>query len=70
MDRRVFIGTIAFGALAVHPESLGQPVAAIRRVGMLSLPSESGNAHLRDAFTQGMRQLGWVEGKNVEYRSV
>jgi putative ABC transport system substrate-binding protein len=70
MDRRAFVGTIAVSVITAHSVSRGQPRPTIRRVGMLLLPSESGTAHLRDAFTQGMRNLGWVEGKNVEYRFV
>jgi putative ABC transport system substrate-binding protein len=42
----------------------------IRRVGMLFLASEAATAHLRAAFKQGMQDLGWLEGKNVEYRIV
>ena len=48
----------------------GQPAATIRRVGLLSFGSEAAGAHLRAAFKQGMHDLGWMEGKNVEYRFV
>jgi putative tryptophan/tyrosine transport system substrate-binding protein len=48
----------------------GQPAATIRRVGMLLIASESSGAHVRTAFKQGMQDLGWLEGKNVEYRIV
>jgi putative ABC transport system substrate-binding protein len=37
---------------------------------MLSFSSEATFAHLRAAFAQGMHDLGWLEGKNVEYRIV
>ncbi len=56
--------------LLAHRLSLGQPVAPIRRVGYLAFGSEATNAHLRTAFRQGMQDLGWVEGENVEYRFV
>jgi putative ABC transport system substrate-binding protein len=61
---------LAAGAslLVAHRLSRGQPAATIRRVGVLSLASESVNASLRMALAQGMRDLGWLEGKNVEYR--
>jgi len=56
-------------SLLVAPRlSLGQPAATIRRVGWLSLGSESSVANLDAAFKQGMHELGWLEGKNVEYR--
>ena len=44
--------------------------ATIRRVGWLSLGSEPNVVHLFAAFKQGMLDLGWHEGKNVEYRVV
>jgi putative ABC transport system substrate-binding protein len=58
------------GLLVIHPLGRGQPVTTIRRVGLLSFSSEAGGAHLRAAFKQGMHDLGWIEGKNVEYRFV
>ena len=48
----------------------GQPVGTIRRVGLLAFSSEAANVHLRAALKQGMQELGWLEGKNVEYRFV
>ena len=54
--------------LVAHRLSVGQPSAAIRRVGMLLIASEAATVHLRAAFKQGMHDLGWLEGKNVEYR--
>ena len=56
--------------LVVHPLSRGQPAATIRRVGMLQTSSEAAGAHLRAAFKQRMHDLGWLEEKNVQYRSV
>ena len=56
--------------LAAQRLSHGQPAATIRRVGFLVFSSEATSAHLRAAFTQGMHDLGWLEGKNVEYRFV
>jgi putative ABC transport system substrate-binding protein len=38
-----------------------------RRVGVLLLASEVAMAQRRAEFKQGMHDLGWVEGKNVEY---
>jgi putative ABC transport system substrate-binding protein len=58
------------GLLVAHRLSLGQPAAPIRRVGLLSFASEAANARVRAAFTQGMNDLGWTEGKNIEYRLV
>ncbi len=66
--RVVLAGGVAL--LVAHRLSHGQPAATIRRVGFLAFSSEATNAHLRAAFTQGMQDLGWLEGKNVEYRFV
>jgi len=70
MDRRRFIRNLAFGILAVPHVVRGQPAATIRRVGWLSLASETASALLYASFNQGMQDLGWLEGKNVEYRFV
>jgi len=68
ITRRSVLLAGGFGLLVAHPLSRGQFATTIRRVGMLFLASEASGAHLRAAFTQGMQDLGWLEGKNVEYR--
>ena len=42
-----------------------QQTAKISRIGWLAAGSASGVAPLTDAFRQGLRQLGYVEGKNI-----
>jgi len=51
------------------PVQAQQP-AKIPRVGFLLFPSRSAIAEPLDAFRQGMRELGYVEGQNIaiEYR--
>jgi putative ABC transport system substrate-binding protein len=46
-----------------------QQAAKVPRIGYLSL-NAGANPHLREAFRQGLRDLGYVEGRNVviEYR--
>jgi putative ABC transport system substrate-binding protein len=48
-----------------------QPAAKVPRVGYLTGDLATG-LHLREAFLQGLRDLGYVEGRNVviEYRDV
>ena len=70
MDRRAFIGTVAGGLVIARSLALAQPTASLRRIGFLTFSSEATSAHLRTAFKQGMQDLGWLEGKNVEYRFV
>jgi putative ABC transport system substrate-binding protein len=69
MNRRDTV--LALLALGVAPlASFAQQAAKIPRIGLLSSFSSSVTAHWHKAFLQGLRELGWVEGKNVgiEYR--
>jgi putative ABC transport system substrate-binding protein len=70
ITRRSVLLASGIGLLVAHPFSRGQPAATIRRVGLLFLASDAATAHFRAAFKQGMHDLGWLEGKNVEYRFV
>ena len=69
MDRRTFIGTLTGGLLAAPLAAEGQQAAKIARIGYLS-PNLAASPHLPEAFRQGLRNLGYVEGRNVviEYR--
>jgi len=70
MDRRSFIGTLAGGLLAAPLAAEAQQVAKVARIGYLATNLVA-NPHLPEAFRQGLRDLGYVEGRNVviEYRS-
>ena len=69
MHRRTFLGTLAGSLLALPLTAEGQQAAKIARIGFLS-GSLAANPHLPEAFRQGLRDLGYVEGRNVviEYR--
>jgi len=67
--RSVLLGGV-IGLVVAHRPSHGQPAATIHRVGLLSFSSESAGAQLRAALKEGMHDLGWMEGKNLEYRFV
>jgi len=69
MYRRAFLGTLAGGLLAAPLAAEAQHAAKIARIGYLS-PNLAANPHLHEAFRQGLRDLGYVEGRNVviEYR--
>ena len=56
-------------ALSYHAE--GQQPTKISRVGYLNAGSASTNPARIEAFRQGLRELGYVEGKNIviEYRA-
>ena len=67
MDRRAFLGTL--GLLAAPLAAGAQQAAKVPRIGYLS-PNLAAFPHLPEAFRQGMRDLGYVEGRNlvIEYR--
>jgi putative tryptophan/tyrosine transport system substrate-binding protein len=47
-----------------HPAKAQQPTK-LSRIGWLTGSTLSSNAHRTDAFRQGLRELGYVEGKNI-----
>ena len=53
-------------ALLAAPPVLAQPASKVYRIGYLATGSGSGpgNPSL-DAFRQGLRELGWIEGQNI-----
>jgi len=69
ITRREFIGTLAGGLLAAPRASEAQQAAKVSRIGYLAT-NLAGNPHGREAFRQGLRVLGYAEGRNVviEYR--
>src|SRR2546427_2662903 len=69
MDRREFIGTVASGLLAAGFAAEAQPAAKVARIGYLA-PNLAASPHTHEAFRQGLRDLGYIEGRNVviEYR--
>ena len=69
MERRTFLGTLAGGLLAAPRASEAQQAAKVARIGYLGENLAAGH-HLRGAFLKGLRDLGYLEGRNVviEYR--
>jgi putative tryptophan/tyrosine transport system substrate-binding protein len=68
MDRRAFLGALAL--LAAPPGAQAQQPAARRRIGvLLVLLSPAGKE--AQAFRQGLRDVGYVEGRDlvIEWRS-
>ena len=71
MDRRTFIGGIALGVVGAPLAADAQTAGKVARIGYLSSGSSSMAApSVIDAFRQGLRELGWVEGQNIviDYR--
>ena len=70
MNRRTFLCGLTLAPLAAPLAAEGQQAAKIPRIGFLG-PTLAANPHMIEAFLQGLRDLGYVEGRNVviEYRS-
>ncbi len=68
MIRRRLLG-VALGAapLTWHHTGHAQAAAAVRRVGLITGGSQAGASAYVAAFKQGMADLGWMEGRNVQY---
>ena len=62
--------TLAFGLLGALLATEAQQPANIRRIGYLSPTWSTLHTPNREAFLQGLRELGWVDGRNIaiEYR--
>lgn len=72
--RRILLGltsSITMLLLAGWPGTEGKPAGKVYRIGMLETRSVALNTANVDAFRQGLRELGYREGQNVEivYRS-
>jgi putative tryptophan/tyrosine transport system substrate-binding protein len=69
MDRRRFLLTSLAGALATPLAVEAQQTGKVARIGWLG-NSPATSPHLREAFRQGLRDLDYVEGRNlvIEYR--
>jgi putative tryptophan/tyrosine transport system substrate-binding protein len=68
MDRRRFLLTSLGGVLAAPLATEAQPAGRVPRIGYLGTRTLSDFG--LDAFRQGLRDLGWVEGQNIgiDYR--
>jgi putative ABC transport system substrate-binding protein len=72
-SRRQFLqGSLTGSALALLAgcEQPGHPTAKVPRIGFLAIGSREGRAFLIDGFLQGLREHGYIVGKNIviEYR--
>jgi putative tryptophan/tyrosine transport system substrate-binding protein len=69
MKRRAFIASVV-SVLGVPLAGGAQQPGKVPRVGFLGPRSRSDGAPFVDAFLQGLRELGWMEGQNIaiEYR--
>ena len=66
MNRRVFLSAVTGGLLAAPLAAEAQQPGKVYRIGYLSTSSDSPV----EAFRDGLRELGWVEGRDIviDYR--
>src|SRR5262245_6618574 len=55
---------LALSLLTVTLAAQAQPVGKVARIGILT-PASEASTPVFDAFRQGLRELGYVEGKNI-----
>src|SRR5712691_4887228 len=69
MERRTFMAMLTGGIVVAPVATEAQPAAKVARIGFLAL-NRAASPHLPEAFRQGLRDLGYVEGRNlvIEYR--
>ena len=70
MTRRTFLCGLTLGTLSASPPADAQQPGKVARIGVLWQGSSASGPHIREAFRQGLRDLGYVEGQNIviEYR--
>jgi putative ABC transport system substrate-binding protein len=70
IDRRTFLAGAGAGLLATPLAAEAQQARKVVRIGYLSYGTPTTNAGYLKAFTDGLRDHGWIEDKNIsiEYR--
>ena len=64
MERRTFMAMLTGGIVVAPLAAEAQQAAKVARIGHLS-PNLAASPHLQEAFLQGLRDLGYVEGRNL-----
>ena len=64
MERRTFLAMVSGSLLAAPLAAEAQQAAKIARIGYLSSSSAT-TSRVVEAFRQGLREFGWVEGQNI-----
>jgi putative ABC transport system substrate-binding protein len=67
---RLAVAVLAVAVLAAPLAAGGQQPGKVYRIGFLANGNQTISRPTVDAFRQGLRELGWVEGQTVsiEYR--
>lgn len=64
--RRTFVGACAAGTALIASRAVAQPAPKVLRVGVLSLRAPARDNALNIAIREGLREYGYVEGRNLE----
>ena len=67
MDRRAFIASVASGLVIARSIAEAQPAAKVYRIGILLGATAETAAPLVRALTEGLRDHGYVEGRNIMF---
>ncbi len=65
MDRRTFTLAVGLGLFFTALRAWSQQAQAMYRIGFVEAGAASANQHFIDAFMDGLRDLGYVPGKNI-----
>jgi putative ABC transport system substrate-binding protein len=69
MRRREFITLLGGAAAALPLAARAQQAAKVWRIGFLAGAPREANSRNYASFVEGMRELGYVENKDIEWRS-
>jgi putative ABC transport system substrate-binding protein len=67
MDRRRLLLTSLAGALAIPLVARAQPIGKVSRIGFIVTGTPNEARHLIQALTEGLGELGYVEGRNIVF---
>ena len=65
MDRRAFITMVAGSIVAAPPVAKGQQAGKAHHIGFLPAGASTAHQQQLEALRQGLRELGYVEGKTI-----
>jgi putative tryptophan/tyrosine transport system substrate-binding protein len=65
MKRAIVLGVIVLACLVVQPAADAQSLAPVPRIGVLRFSEVTGSDPFMEALRLGLRELGYLEGKNI-----
>jgi putative tryptophan/tyrosine transport system substrate-binding protein len=71
MNKKVIMLMVGAATLALVQRAEAQKPAKVQKIGFLASPGSGPIQHFYEVFRDGLRELGYVDGKNIafEYRS-